>query len=60
MVLVTIIIVGVAGAMLGWNVHVMRKHGVSSRSNTNAKQHKCDCFCFATQVNVAQSQIENN
>lgn len=29
MVFVTIVILGVAGTMLGWNVHVMRKHGVS-------------------------------
>lgn len=33
MVLDVIIITGVAGAMLGWNVHVMRENGVRSPSS---------------------------
>ena len=36
MVFATVIIFGVAGAMLGWNVHVMRKHGVSRGADCGA------------------------
>lgn len=47
MVFATIVIVGVAGAMLGWNVHVMRKHGVSSRSVLCVHSEQRACLASA-------------
>lgn len=48
MVLDIIIITGVAAAMLGWNVHVMRENGVRRSPIFKLRRPRCDLHVAAT------------